>query len=120
MDAFGYFSRRRKRESALPPGALAELSAGDAAEPTASASDHSPASPEADDGDARVTEAPGSDAAELGELLRRAATTGLPQVTTETHAVDLRAGGFAAEIAEILGGQPHPDPDLDQRDTASP
>lgn len=50
------------------------------------------------------TELPGADAAELGAMLRRAAATGLPQVSTESHAVDAAGGGLAEELLAILGG----------------
>lgn len=46
-------------------------------------------------------ELPGADAAELGAMLRRAAATGLPQVSTESHAVDAR-GGLGSEVLGIL------------------
>jgi hypothetical protein len=47
-------------------------------------------------------ELPGADAGELGAMLRRAAATGLPQVSTESHIVDPEAG-LADEILGILG-----------------
>jgi hypothetical protein len=59
----------------------------------------SPDSPERE-----LTELPGADAAELGAMLRRAAATGLPQVSTESHAVDAAGGDLAREILSILGG----------------
>lgn len=55
--------------------------------------------PGADEPDA--VELPGADAAELGAMLRRAATTGLPQVSAERHAV--ARDGIAEEILKILG-----------------
>jgi hypothetical protein len=50
----------------------------------------------------RPTELPGADAGELGAMLRRAAATGLPQVSTESHTVDPETG-LAKEILGILG-----------------
>ena len=49
-----------------------------------------------------MTELPGSDAEELAAMLRRAAATGLPQVSAERHAVDRERGKLAEEILSIL------------------
>ncbi len=95
VDPFAYFSRRRARESALPPDAPEQLSA----EPQ-------PGPEEPDD--PPPTELPGADAGALGELLRRAAATGLPQVTTESHAADLRGSELPDVIRGILGRDPEP------------
>jgi hypothetical protein len=102
------FRRRRERESALPPGAVEELSAEVSASP-----ESEPVEPDSDaaadpvevDRDPKpgdATELPGADAAELGAMLRRAAATGLPQVSTESHTVD-RQEGLAKEVLGILG-----------------
>ncbi|HSI80263.1 MAG TPA: hypothetical protein VK919_06380 [Solirubrobacterales bacterium] len=96
-----FLRRRRERESALPPGALEALSV----EPGA-AEARSPAEGGTDvastDAAIRTTELPGADAAGFADMLRRAATTGLPQVSVERHEVDLRGTGLGNEIIEIL------------------
>jgi hypothetical protein len=91
------FKRRRQRESAMPREALEELAR----------EDDSPAT--GDPGDAAEEESsgvelPGANAAELGAMLRRAALTGLPQVSTEEHTVD-PASGLGEEILGILASQ---------------
>lgn len=48
-------------------------------------------------------ELPGADPAELGAMLRRAAATGLPQVSTASHTVE--GGDLGNEILAILGAQ---------------
>lgn len=48
-------------------------------------------------------ELPGADPAELGAMLRRAAASGLPQVSTASHTVE--GGDLGSEILAILGAQ---------------
>ena len=89
-----FLRRRRERESALSPGGLEELSA-----PAETG-----AADEAGAGEAErsVTALPGADAGELGAMIRRAAETGLPQVSADRHEVDLRGTSLGNEIAAIL------------------
>lgn len=99
-----FFKRRRERESALPPGQLDELGGAIEGPP----SERSTGGDSAEAEQAREIELPGADAAALGEIIRRAATSGEPQVSFESHTVPLdgpQGARIASEILEALSGQ---------------